>query len=196
MAAKPPNVKEVRESLDQILREGTRAGEVVRSIRGLFTKHAPQAAAHDLNGSIREVLALLQHTLHSHQVATRLELAGDLREVLGDRVQLQQVILNLMLNAIEAMSGVVDRPRSLGIHSAMENGQTVLLRVSDSGVGLGAEGLERPFEPFFTTKAEGMGMGLSVSRSIVENHGGRLWASANEGPGATFHLSLPAVDAA
>ena len=123
-------------------------------------------------------------------VALRMELAADVPPVLGDRVQLQQVILNLVMNGIEAMSAVTDRPRELLIYSHQHESEQVLVAVQDSGVGIDRENLETIFNPFYTTKSQGMGMGLAISRSIVENHGGRLWATANEGPGATFQFTL------
>jgi signal transduction histidine kinase len=145
-----------------------------------------------VNELLGEVVALLQDRLASHQITAAFDLTPGLPAILGDRVQLQQVILNLILNGVEAMSDIVDRPRSLQIATrALASGE-VSMTVSDSGVGIDPTVFERLFDAFFTTKAEGMGMGLSVSRAIVQRHGGQLWASTNQGPGTTFHVALPA----
>jgi signal transduction histidine kinase len=145
----------------------------------------------DLNEATREVIALSQSELRKGRVIVREELADDIPPVTGDRVQLQQVMLNLLLNAADAMSGVEDRPRQLVIKSMRDEGECVLWSVQDAGVGLNAQDLERIFDAFYTTKSSGMGIGLSVSRFIVESHHGRLWATPNDGPGATFSFSLP-----
>jgi C4-dicarboxylate-specific signal transduction histidine kinase len=139
---------------------------------------------------VRETIPLVQRELISHQVLLRMELAPALPMILGDRVQLQQVIINLVMNGIEAMQSVADRPRELVIRSRQDEAQ-VLLSVTDCGVGISTENADRLFNPFFTTKSSGMGMGLSICRSIVEDHGGRLWATANIPHGATFQLTLP-----
>jgi signal transduction histidine kinase len=145
----------------------------------------------DLNEATREVIALSLSELQRSRVILRPELADDLPPVTGDRVQLQQVILNLLLNASDAMSGVDDRPRQLVIRTARDEGDRVRLAVQDAGVGFEPQNLERLFEAFYTTKNGGMGIGLSVSRSIIESHHGRLWAAPNDGPGATFSFSVP-----
>ncbi|HEV3216816.1 MAG TPA: ATP-binding protein [Vicinamibacterales bacterium] len=191
LAAEPPNLEEARQSLTRIVRDGDRAAEVLKRIRALVKKSAPEAAPLDVNDVLHEVLTLVQDSLASHEVATTLELGRDLPSVIGDRVQLQQVILNLVTNGIEAMSAVADRSRRLTFASEALNTGEVVLTVRDSGVGVEPTMLDRLFEPFFTTKARGMGMGLSVSRSIIERHGGRLWASTTPGAGATFHVVLP-----
>jgi C4-dicarboxylate-specific signal transduction histidine kinase len=193
LAADPPNTIEARDSLTRILRDGRRAGEVLKRIRELLKKGSPQSAPQDLNDLIQEVLALVQGALHSHRIDTQVELTGTVPQVLGDRVQLQQVILNLVMNGVEAMNDVNDRPRNLVVACSAQRSNEVVVTVRDSGSGIGPENLARLFEPFFTTKSSGMGMGLSVSRSIVERHGGRLWASAGEGYGATFQFALPAI---
>jgi C4-dicarboxylate-specific signal transduction histidine kinase len=193
LSADPPNLEEVRAGLTRILRDGKRADEVIRRIRGLLKKESPQAGPQDVNDLIREVLALLNDPLRSHHIGTTVELSTGVPAVLGDRVQLQQVVLNLVLNAIDAMSAVAGRARSLVVGSRREDSDGVEVTVSDSGAGVASADFDRLFDPFFTTKAEGMGMGLSVSRKIVESFGGRLWASANEGPGTTFHLTLRPV---
>jgi signal transduction histidine kinase len=144
-----------------------------------------------LNEAIREVIALSRSELQRSQVISRVELADDLSQVTGDRVQLQQVVLNLLLNAADAMKGVDDRPRQLTVRTERDEGDHVRLSVQDAGVGFGPQGLDKLFEPFYTTKKGGMGIGLSVSRSIIESHHGRLWATPNNGPGATFSFSIP-----
>src|SRR5438132_5824625 len=145
----------------------------------------------DLNDATREVMALSLSELQRNRVVLRTELANDLPPVTGDRVQLQQVILNLFLNASDAMRGIDDRPRQLVISTARDDGERVRLSVQDAGVGFDPHEVDRLFEAFYTTKRGGMGIGLSVSRSIIESHDGRLWATLNEGPGATFAFSLP-----
>jgi C4-dicarboxylate-specific signal transduction histidine kinase len=192
LAQQPPNMREAHESLVLILRDCQRAADVVGRIRALLKKSPPEPTRQDVNELLGEVVILLHDRLVSQQIATVLELAPDLPAVLGDRVQLQQVVLNLILNGVDAMSDVADRQRTFTIAtSALPSGE-VSVTVSDSGVGVDPTVFERLFDPFFTTKAEGMGMGLSVSRAIVQRHGGHLWASTNQGPGATFHVALPA----
>jgi signal transduction histidine kinase len=193
MAASPPNLADSRDSVSRILRDADRASEVIRRIRGLLKKTQPQVVPQDLNDLIREVLVLVEGSLERNHVETDLELTPHAPPVFGDRVQLQQVVLNLVMNGIEAMTHVSDRPRRLVISSTLTASGQVEARVSDAGTGVAATDLTRLFDPFFTTKPTGMGMGLSVSRSIVESHGGRLWASNNAGPGATFHFTLPAI---
>jgi signal transduction histidine kinase len=146
-----------------------------------------------LNAATREVIALSASELQRNRIVVRQELAEGLLPVMGDRVQLQQVILNLVRNASDAMSGVEDRPRDLVVRTAQDAGNHVRLTVQDAGVGLDAQGADRLFEAFYSTKSSGMGIGLSVSRSIVESHHGHLWAAANDGPGATFSFSIPCV---
>jgi PAS domain S-box-containing protein len=191
LASEPPNLQEAREAIRRVIRDGNRAGEVVTRIRALF-KNASIAKEHlEVNETIQEVVTLTQNELRKNQVILRMELAPDLPSLMGDRVQLQQVIVNLILNGIEAMSTVADRERSLIISTASGEGDDeVLVAVQDSGIGLDPEDLERIFDAFHTNKPGGLGMGLSISRSIVERHGGRLWAEANVGPGVTFRFSL------
>jgi len=191
LAGDRPNLEEARESVARIRRDGKRAAEVVRRVRALLKKDTPQVAPQDVNELIREVLALVDDALLARRVSVELELMEGMSTVPGDRVQLQQVILNLVMNGVEAMNDVTDRPRMLVVHSRLRGANEVEISVHDCGVGIDAANMERLFDPFYTTKSSGMGMGLSVSRSIVESHGGRLWASANVGPGTTFHFTLP-----
>jgi len=193
MAASPPNLSEARDSVTRIVRDADRASEVIRRIRGLLKKAPPRVAPQDLNELIREVVLLLQTSLERNHVEAVLDLTPVAPPVVGDRVQLQQVMLNLVMNGVEAMTHVTDRPRSLVVSSTVTESGQVEARVTDAGTGVAAPDLARLFDPFFTTKPTGMGLGLSVSRSIVEGHGGRLWASNNTGSGATFHFTLPVV---
>jgi PAS domain S-box-containing protein len=186
----PANLKEARGTLQSIINDGNRAGEVIQRVRALVNKTTDRKTLH-INEVVNEVLSLVQHDLLSHRVALRLELAPALPPVLADRIQLQQVILNLVVNGIEAMQPVTDRPRELVIRTRQDEARQVLVTVSDCGVGVAAENADRLFDAFFTTKASGMGMGLSICRSIVDAHGGRLSASGNVGPGATFQFTLP-----
>jgi PAS domain S-box-containing protein len=192
LAHEPPDMVEARDSLGRILRDGQRAGEVVGRIRLLLKKTPPKSTDQDVNELIREVLTLLRDTLTSHDISAGVELGSDLPRVLGDRVQLQQVILNLVMNGVEAMSEVV-APRRLLVSSQTLDTGGVSVTVADSGVGVDPAVFEKLFDPFFTTKPGGMGMGLAVCRSIIERHGGHLWASTNEDRGATFHVALPAL---
>ncbi|WP_417021295.1 PAS domain-containing sensor histidine kinase [Bradyrhizobium algeriense] len=186
----PANLKEARGTLRSIINDGNRAGEVIQRIRALVNKTTDRKALH-INEVVNEVMSLVQHELFTHRVALRLELAAALPPVLADRIQLQQVILNLVVNGIEAMQQVKDRPRELVIRTRQDETSQVLVTVSDCGVGVAAENADRLFDAFFTTKSSGMGMGLSICRSIVTAHGGRLSASGNAGPGATFQFTLP-----
>jgi two-component system, LuxR family, sensor kinase FixL len=190
LARDVPELDEAREAAKRIVRDGNRASEVIARIRALVGKTDTAKEELDVNAAIREIVALAHGEVRRARVALRTELAGELPPVLGDRVQLQQVVLNLITNGIEAMSGVGDRPRELIIRTERGDDDEVRIAVQDSGVGLDAESAERIFDAFYTTKSGGMGMGLSISRSIVENHGGRLWAVPNDGPGATFQFTL------
>jgi PAS domain S-box-containing protein len=192
LTSEPPNLEEARAAVDCIAQDGTRASEVIRHIRAMFTKDTPERTTVQLNEVIREVCALLQAGASMKQVELQTELAIDLPPAMGDRVQLTQVIVNLALNGIEAMSAVMDRPRRLVIRSERQNPEELLVAVRDSGAGIDPKDFKRIFDAFFTTKAQGMGMGLSICRSIVEAHGGRLWASANGDYGATLQFTLPA----
>jgi PAS domain S-box-containing protein len=190
--ADPPNVDGARETVRRTLRDGNRASEVITRLRALFSKKEFALEPLDLNEATREVIALSLSELQQHRVVLQLELTADLPNVTGDRIQLQQVILNLLRNASEAMVDVHDRPRQLLIKTEPENGDRVRLTVRDAGVGLPPQRLTSLFDPFATTKSDGMGIGLFVSRSIVERHHGRLWAEPNDGgPGAMFTFSIP-----
>jgi len=186
-----PDLGAARRSVEWIVNDGNRASEVIRRVRALANKTDIEKAPLDVNDVVREVIALVQRELTSHQVSLRTGLAQALPLILGDRVQLQQVIINLVMNGIEAMQPVTDRPRELVIRSGQDDTRQVVVSVTDCGVGIAAENTDRLFNAFFTTKSSGLGMGLSICRSIVEAHGGRLSASGNEGPGATFQFVLP-----
>jgi signal transduction histidine kinase len=185
-----PNLDEAREAARRVIRDGNRASEIISRIRALLRKTDTQKARLDINEAIQEVVLLTQHEATRKGVTLRLELTDGLPPVFADRVQLQQVALNLLMNGVEAMASVNDRPRELVICSRTDKSGQVIVAVQDSGDGIDAENLEKIFDAFYTTKSQGMGMGLAISRSIVENHGGRLWAVRNEGPGATFQFAL------
>jgi signal transduction histidine kinase len=182
----------VRETLGRIVQDGHRAGAVIGRVRALLRKTATVKERLDLNELIRDTIALVHGQVRRHRILLRTELAQNLPPVVGDRVQLQQVLLNLVLNGLEAMKEVAERPRELLIRSQPDEAGAVLVAVQDTGVGLDPQQVERVFEAFYTTKAEGLGMGLAICRSIIEAHGGRLWASANEPCGAVFQFTLPA----
>jgi C4-dicarboxylate-specific signal transduction histidine kinase len=172
-------------------KDGTRAAEIISRIRQLFKKGTPQRGSVDVNEVVQEMIVLLHSEATRYNIFIRTELAAELPPVLGDRVQLQQVLMNLMLNGIDAMKDV-DGTRELAIKSQQAENEQVLVTVSDIGVGLPTQQADQIFKAFFTTKAHGTGMGLSISRSIVESHGGRLWAAQNSPRGASFHFALPA----
>jgi PAS domain S-box-containing protein len=192
LASEPPDLDEVRVALADIAEAGTRAGEIISRIRAFLKKAVPAKTRVDINQVIREVLAVTPGELDKHQVSVRTELLPGLAPVQGDRIQLQQVILNLIVNGIDAMTSVTDRPRILLVRSQPQESGGVLVSVQDSGAGLDPKNIGHLFDPFFTTKPEGMGMGLPISRSIVETHGGRLWLTPNDGQGVTFQFTLPA----
>ena len=187
----PPDLEGARITVRRTLRDGNRASEVIKRLRVMFSHKLPTTEPLNLNDATREVLALSSSELQINRTILRTEFDADLPLVTGDRVQLQQVILNLILNATDAMRTIEDRPRNLLIVTLPEETNRVRLSVSDSGVGIDPKELDKLFNAFYTTKSHGMGMGLSISRSIIENHKGRLWASANDGPGATFSFSVP-----
>jgi PAS domain S-box-containing protein len=187
LAHEPPNLDRARAAATKIDKYGNRAAEIIDRIRSFYKKSPPQRELVDVNGVIHEMLTLLQGEADRCSVAMRTELAAELPKIMADRVQLQQVFMNLMLNAIEAME---DSGGELTVMSQLQDGQ-LLFSVSDTGVGLPRGEMDQIFSAFFTTKPHGSGMGLAISRSIVESHGGRLWATANNGRGATFHFTLP-----
>jgi two-component system, LuxR family, sensor kinase FixL len=191
LAAEVPDLKEVRQYLELIVRDGKRAAEVIGRIRALVRRVPGRRSHLDLNESVREVMALTQNELQRNPVELRTNLATDLPLVPADRVQLQQVILNLIVNALEAMNEVGDGPRTLVVNSGTTDPNEVFVEVRDTGPGVDAANLDRLFRSFYTTKPEGMGMGLSISRLIVESHGGRLWATKNTPRGAIFWFTLP-----
>ena len=191
LAGQAPNLEEARQSAALIIDDGHRAGEIISRIRALAKKAPPQTDWLDINETILEVIALARSQVQRSQVSLQTQLSEDVPLVLGDRIQLQQVILNLIINAIEAMSGAGGGPRELRVCSGNADSKGVLVAVQDSGPGVDPESLAHLFTAFFTTKSQGMGMGLAISRSIIEAHGGRLWATANDGPGATFQFTLP-----
>jgi signal transduction histidine kinase len=184
-------MKEAHAALERIVRDGNRASEVIRHVRTLAKKTDIQMAPLELNEVVSEALALVQHELLSFRVSTRMDLATALPLILADRVQLQQVILNLVLNGIEAMQSITDRARELVIRSEQHDARHVRVTVTDCGVGFCAEHAEQLFNSFFTTKSSGMGMGLSICRSIIDAHGGRIWATSNLPHGAIVRFTLP-----
>jgi signal transduction histidine kinase len=191
LAADPPQVEGARETARRTIRDGNRASDVVTRLRALFSKKDTVTESVNLNEAVLEVIALQSTELHKSRVAVRTELAHDLPLVTGDRLQLQQVILNLLRNGSDAMSAVEDRPRQLVIITVRHQGDRACLTVRDAGVGFDPQAADRLFDAFYTTKVDGMGIGLSVSRSIIESHQGSLWATLNDGPGAAFSFSIP-----
>ena len=196
LAADPPNVEGATETARRTIRDASRASEVIKHLRAMFAKRAPTMEMVDLNDAAREVIALSSAELRRGGAISETDLADPLPPVSGDRVQLQQVILNLLLNAADAMAGIEDREKMIRVQTLLEGGDTVKLLVRDSGVGLDPRGIEKLFEAFHTTKAHGLGIGLAISRSIIESHKGQLWARANDGPGATFGFSIPSASGA
>jgi PAS domain S-box-containing protein len=191
LGADPPDVTGARETARRTIRDGDRASEVIARLRAMFTKKESMIEAFDLNEATREVIALSSSDLHRKRVVLRQELTENLPPVYGDRVQLQQVILNLLLNAADAMTDIDDRPRDLVVSTTRDEVDRIRVAIRDAGVGFDPETADRLFEAFYTTKTSGMGIGLSVSRSIIERHHGRMWGARNDGPGATFSFSIP-----
>jgi C4-dicarboxylate-specific signal transduction histidine kinase len=185
-----PDLEEAREAASRIVKDATRAASIVSRVRLLFKRSAPQRELVDVNEAIREMLVLLRSEAARYNITVRLDLAADLPQIMGDRVQLQQVLMNLMANSIDAMKEV-DGARELAVKSRSTEKEGVLVSVSDTGVGLPPQQADQIFNAFFTTKPHGTGMGLRISRSIVESHGGRLWAADNSPRGASFHFALP-----
>jgi signal transduction histidine kinase len=185
------NLEEARQSAARVIADGHRAGEIIGRIRALAKKAPPRKDWVDINDTILEVIALARSEVQRSGVALKTQLSDDVPHILGDRIQLQQVMLNLIINAIEAMSGAGENQRELLVGSGKNEQQDVLVGVRDSGPGLDPKTVDHLFDAFYTTKPQGMGMGLAISRSIIESHGGRLWATANDNGGATFQFSLP-----
>jgi PAS domain S-box-containing protein len=191
----PPNIEGARETARRTIRDANRAADVIARLRALFRKKSVTAESFDVNHAVREVVALLRRDIESSRVSLRTELSAKLRPIAGDRVQIQQVVVNLVLNALDALSTSSDGVRRLLIKTEPDDGDEVRIVVEDSGVGLDPADAERIFDPFYTTKHDGMGMGLSISRSIVESHRGRIWAEANRESGATFAFTVPTTAA-
>ena len=180
-----------RDVLKRMVDDARRASQIIAGVRAMFTKDTGEIAPLDINDVVRDVLVLVHGELQGQQVAEQISLFRHPLVVRGNRVQLQQVLLNLFMNAIEAMSSMNDRPRTLSVNSAPYETRTVLLTVQDSGPGINPANIDRVFDAFFTSKPTGMGMGLAICRSITESHGGRLWASRGPAGGAIFHMTLP-----
>jgi C4-dicarboxylate-specific signal transduction histidine kinase len=191
LALETPRPDDVRTTVERMVRDANRASEVIQRIRALAKRTEPQMVSLDINDVIREATLLVQREVLSHGVSLRTELASALPPVLGDRVQLQQVVINLLMNGVEAMASITDRPREIVIRSQQPEAGQVLVAVQDSGIGIDSETAERLFSAFFTTKPSGMGMGLSISRSIIRAHGGKLWVSPNPDHGAAFQFTVP-----
>jgi C4-dicarboxylate-specific signal transduction histidine kinase len=189
-----PDLAEARAAAERATLGATRASEVIARIRSLINKATPEKSRVQINRVIEQTTALAAGQASRNDVAIEFELAPGLPDVLGDSIQLQQVVLNLAMNGIEAMTNITDRPRTLLIRSAQESAGQIRVSVVDSGIGVSADVMGRLFEPFFTTRAKGMGMGLPISRSIIEAHGGRLWAESNGSGGAIFQFTLPTGD--
>jgi PAS domain S-box-containing protein len=191
LSADPPNVDGARETVKRTIRDGNRVSDVITRLRALFSRKELTLESLDLSEATREVVALSLSDLQRNRVVLQSQLADDLPPVTGDRVQLQHVILNLLRNASDAMVAIHDRPRQLVIETEREDGERVRLTVRDAGIGVDRESVDKLFDPFYTTKSGGMGIGLAISRSIIESHHGRIWAAPNDGPGATFAFSIP-----
>jgi C4-dicarboxylate-specific signal transduction histidine kinase len=194
LALQNPNLTEARAAAERTIQGATRASEVITRIRSLINKAAPERAPVQLNDLVRETVALADRQASRNHVSIVFELAPDLPVVLGDRIQIQQVVLNLLINGIESMSAVIGRPRQMLIRSLLQDGARACLRFEDSGVGVSEEIMPRLFEPFFTTRSQGIGMGLAISRSIIEAHGGRLWAESIPDRGSIFQFTLPVAE--
>jgi len=193
LSAEPPDLREAGNALDRIVKAGTQASDVIGRLRALSRKAPPLKDSQSINEAVLDVIALTRGEVVKNGISLRTELAEGLPRIQADRVQLQQVILNLIINAVEAMSGVGEGLRELVIGTEADESNRVAVTVQDSGPGLNSESLERVFDPFYTTKPHGMSMGLSICRTIVEAHGGRIWASRPAWPGATLQFALPAA---
>jgi signal transduction histidine kinase len=191
LAGNKPDLDAARESVSRIVRDAHRASDVIRSLRALTRKSGPQLAPFDINDAIQEVLALTEGELRQHGVTLCSDLSVKVPPVFGDRVQLQQVLLNLITNAVDAMRAVTDHARKLTLSTALTERDDLIVTISDTGAGLDPMIVERIYEPFFTTKSDGLGMGLSICRTIIESHGGELWVSPNVPCGAVFRFTVP-----
>lgn len=191
LSATPPNLEKARQSTEKIVQDGTRAGAVVSRIRALFKKEEPVKNWVDVNEIIKELVEFLRHEASSRHISIRTELSGSLPSLKADRVQLQQVLLNLIINAMDALRGAAADRKQVVIRSRLQGESDILIAIEDSGIGLTPQTIHRIFDPFFTTKPHGIGVGLSISKSIVESHEGRLWASPNPDGGAVFQFTLP-----
>jgi PAS domain S-box-containing protein len=191
LAADPPNIAGAAETVRRTIRDANRASEVIKRLRAMFAKKAPTLEMVDLNEAAQEVIAMSSAELRRNRSVLQTDFAELLPAISGDRVQLQQVILNLLLNAADAMAGIEDRPRTLRVQTQIQGSDSIQLLVQDCGVGIDPRGIEKLFQAFHTTKAHGLGIGLAISRSIIEAHKGKLWALPNDGPGATFGFSIP-----
>jgi signal transduction histidine kinase len=196
LAREDPNLDEVQKALQRIVDDGRRAADVITSIRGMFGKDTHEKLPLSVSALLREVLTLIQGDLERRQIVLRSELHDTLPKIIGERVPLQQVLLNLIINATEAMSAVTGRERLLTIQATLNGHESVRVTVEDTGCGIDQAHLDRIFDPFFTTKSQGMGLGLSICRSIVEAHGGKLWALPRSPFGTAFHLTLPSAETA
>lgn len=191
LAAQPPNLEEARQAVERVVKDGNRAGTVIQRVRAMVKKSPPQMGRVDINDTILEVVALTRGEVGNHGATLETTLARGLPSVPGDRIQVQQVILNLTLNALEAIDANGAAPRRVEVETGMEGAAEVRVTVRDSGKGLEPQNPEQVFEAFYTTKPDGMGMGLAISRSIIQAHGGRLWATPSAPGGAIFHFTLP-----
>jgi signal transduction histidine kinase len=191
LAARPPNLNEAKQAVGRLVKDANRASNIIAQVRALTKSSPPEKERLHINEIIRATVMLLEHEIQQNQVLLQMNLSSDLPPVQGDRVQLQQVILNLILNAIEAINRIPEIPREVIISTARNESKGMLITVQDSGSGLVLENLDRIFSAFYTTKPDGMGMGLAISRSIVEAHGGRIWATPNSPRGAVFQFILP-----
>jgi signal transduction histidine kinase len=191
---KTPQLDQARSAVEQMIGSARRASDVIARIRGLSKKGALESARLDINQVVGDVVALIRREMNAQGVSLRLELGPSLPPVRGDRIQLQQVMMNLLMNAIQAMSAVTGRRRELLIRSHALDSDQIIVAVQDSGTGIEPEHLDRLFNAFFTTKPDGVGMGLSICRSIIEHHGGRIWATRNSGTGSTFQFTLGAFE--
>ena len=191
LSSQPPNLEEARAAADHMIEAATRASHIIGGIQALFRKAAPERTRVNINEVIEETLGLIRGDASRNNVSLQTELGSQLPPVLGDRVQLQQVVLNLVMNGIEAMRNLDDRSRQLRIRSARDDSNQVVIAIADSGPGIDPQVIGKVFEPFYTTKPQGIGMGLAISRSIIEAHGGRIWAEPTTPHGATFQCALP-----